>query len=244
MNNETQKTYKVTLRSIVDVEVEVVADSIVEARQKAFEWHGNGDGVGEFTGYWNRESDFVNEEFTLWWDVCDTNNEIIDVEVVQEEEDEMDFINRRLREGKIALGLDPDITLGPLGELAKVNNQMVSTSETSKSDTRFDQQPIDAEKARFIPNRTLRRLNRIAHENGKNHLADDCPVLSDRYAAPIFVASRCIDTTGWVRCLIPATPDCEKQVVLDIQCDEFNALPVHTSTGMTESGEVQSERRS
>lgn len=241
MNNETTRNYKVTLRSIEDVEVEVVADSIEEARQKAFEWHGNGDGVGEFTGYWNRESDFVDEEFTLWWDVCDTNNEIIDVEVVQEE-DKMDFINRRLREGKIALGLDPDITLGPLGELAKVNNPMVSTSETSKSDTGFDQPPIDAEKTRFIPNRTLRRLNKIALKHGKNCLTDDCPVLRDGFATPIVLAVPNIDTVGWVRCLIPATPDCEKQVVLDIQCDEFNALPIHTSTGVTVGGEVETDR--
>lgn len=84
MNNETQKTYKVTLRSIVDVEVEVVADSIDEARQKAFEWRGNGDGVGEVTGYWNSENELVDEEFTLWWDVCNNDNNIMHVEVLEE----------------------------------------------------------------------------------------------------------------------------------------------------------------
>lgn len=114
MNNVTQRTYKVTLRSIVDVEVEVMADSIEEARQKAFEWHGNGDGVGDFTGYWDGDNHLVNEKFTLCWDVCNTDNEIVGVAAV-EEEDEMDFINRRLREGKIAMGLDPDVPLGRLG---------------------------------------------------------------------------------------------------------------------------------
>lgn len=121
---------------------------------------------------------------------------------------------------------------------------MTSTIDYADCGKGIDQPPREAKKTRFIPNRTLRRLNKIALKHGKNCLTDDCPVLRDGFATPIVLAVPNIDTVGWVRCLIPATPDCEKQVVLDIQCDEYKALPVHTSSSLTESVEAENECRS
>lgn len=82
---------------------------------------------------------------------------------------------------------------------------------------------------RFIPNKTLRRLNRIAVKNGMNSLTEDCPVLRDGYNVPILLAVPGIDAVGWVRCMIPATPDQAEHVFLDVPSDEFEKLPVHSS---------------
>ena len=90
-----------------------------------------------------------------------------------------------------------------------------------------DRRPRKTEVRRYIPNGTLRRLNKIANKNGKNSLTDDCPVLRDGLNAPIFFAVPGIDTPGWVRCMIPATQECEDHVCLDIQSDEFDDLPVY-----------------
>ena len=106
---------------------------------------------------------------------------------------------------------------------------MTSASTTSDSGTGIDEPPKEASRGRYIPKGTLRRLNKIAHKHDMNSLTDDCPVLRDGYAAPIFLAVPSIDTMGWVRCMIPATPDCTVQVCLDIQCEEFCDLPVHRS---------------
>ncbi len=127
MSDDNTKTYKITLRSTVDVEVEVAADSIEEARAKAFEWHTSHEGVGEFDRYYIASNgDHIEEEFTLWWQVCDTDNEIVKVEELEcdDSDDEehicsdagMDLINDPLREFKNAVGLDSDIVLGPLSE--------------------------------------------------------------------------------------------------------------------------------
>lgn len=121
---------------------------------------------------------------------------------------------------------------------------MTSTSTTPNSGTGIDQPPKDVEKVRYIPNRTLRRLNKIAIKHGKKSLTDDCPILRDGFNAPIFLAHPGFDETGWIRCMIPATPDGETTVLLDIQFEEFNALPIHTSTGVTENDELEGERRS
>jgi hypothetical protein len=80
----------------------------------------------------------------------------------------------------------------------------------------------------FIPNKTLRRLNKIAAKHGMSCLTDDCPILRDGYAAPILMALPGVDTTGWVRCMIPATPDCSIHVFLDIQNSDLGSLPVST----------------
>ena len=104
---------------------------------------------------------------------------------------------------------------------------------TPDSGTGINQSPQEAARVRYIPNRTLRRLNKIANKHGRNCLTDDCPVLQNGYAAPIFLAHPGFYTTGWVRCMIPATPDCEIQVCLDIQFEEFYDLPVHTSQSET-----------
>lgn len=96
--------------------------------------------------------------------------------------------------------------------------------------TTTDHDDLGIEIFRFIPNRTLRRLNLIAIKHGMNSMTDDCPVLRDGHNVPITRALPSIDTTGWVRCLIAATPDCDKYVFLDIQSDEFENLPVHRST--------------
>src|SRR5690242_3396154 len=79
---------------------------------------------------------------------------------------------------------------------------------------------------RLIPNKELRRLNKIAAKHGRNRLTDDCPVLKDGYDVPIFLALPGIDSLGWVRCQIPATPDCTVQVFLDVRDVDFDRLPV------------------
>jgi hypothetical protein len=84
-NKEAQKYYKLTLRSTYDVEVEVDAASAEEAKAKAFEWRCNGDGVGEFPGYWKKDEHFVGEEYTLSWEVGDVDNEIRSIEVLEED---------------------------------------------------------------------------------------------------------------------------------------------------------------
>jgi hypothetical protein len=111
---------------------------------------------------------------------------------------------------------------------------MTITSTTPDSGTGIDQPPQEAANVRYIPNLTLRRLNKIARKHGMNSLTDDCPVLQNGYAAPISLAHPGFNTTGWVRCMIPATSDCEIQVCLDIQCEEFYDLPVHTSQSETQ----------
>lgn len=84
-NKEVQKYYKVTLRSIHDVEVELDAASVHEARAKAFEWRNNGDIDGEFSGYWKNDDHYLREEYTLWWEIGDVDNEIRSVEVLEED---------------------------------------------------------------------------------------------------------------------------------------------------------------
>lgn len=81
---------------------------------------------------------------------------------------------------------------------------------------------------RFIPNKTLRRLNRIAAKHGMNSLTDDCPVLRDGYNVPVLFSLDDIDALGWVRCMIPATPDLTVNVCLDVPFDEFQKLPLHS----------------
>ena len=85
------------------------------------------------------------------------------------------------------------------------------------------------ESVRYIPNKTLRRLNGIAIKNGKNSLTDDCPVLRDGFNAPVFLALRGIDSGGWVRCMIPATPDCSDHVYLDVRLEDYENLPIHST---------------
>lgn len=88
---------------------------------------------------------------------------------------------------------------------------------------------------RYIPNKTLKKLNKIALRHGMNCLTDDCPVLRDGFNAPVFSHFH-VDTVGWVRCVIPATPDCSHHVCLDVRKEDFEALPL----SVIESGEEQS----
>lgn len=113
MNNEKLKTYKVTLRSIVDVEVEVEAESPDEAYAKAYEWRNYDDGVTEFNEYYFGDNvELVEELFSMWWRMCDFDNDIIGVEEIEEEIEEEAGIRP---EG--SMGLDPDVTLGRLGDV-------------------------------------------------------------------------------------------------------------------------------
>ena len=96
----------------------------------------------------------------------------------------------------------------------------------------------DAASIRFIPNKTLRRLNRIAAKHSMDSLQNDCPVLRDGWNAPILLALPGIEAAGWVRCMIPAAPDCLTPVFLDIQGAEFYKLPLHTSESATHETEL------
>ena len=84
-NKEAQKYYKVTLRSTYHVAVELDAASAEEAKAKAFEWRCNGDGVGEFRGYYSKDDRYVRKEYTLWWEVGEVDNDIRSVEVLEED---------------------------------------------------------------------------------------------------------------------------------------------------------------
>jgi hypothetical protein len=57
--------------------------------------------------------------------------------------------------------------------------------------------------------------------------ADVLAWYSQQPKAPVFRALPGIDSAGWVRCVIPATPDCTVQVCLDLRVKDFEMLPVH-----------------
>ena len=85
-NKDALKSYKVTLRSTSQVEVELNAASVDEAEAKAFHWYDKGGSVGEFCGYHIGDDDhFVGEKYTLWWVVCCTDNEIRGVQVLKDD---------------------------------------------------------------------------------------------------------------------------------------------------------------
>lgn len=79
----------------------------------------------------------------------------------------------------------------------------------------------------FIPNADLWRLNWIATRNGKNSLTDGCPVMALGHNAPILLALPGIESPGWVRCVLPAKPDCTVHVCLDVRLEDYYQLPVH-----------------
>lgn len=78
-----QRPFRVSLRNTVELDVEVEAATIEEARAKALEWYPY-DGHQEISGYWNGE-DFISEPSTMYWEINDVNFEIISVEEVETE---------------------------------------------------------------------------------------------------------------------------------------------------------------
>lgn len=82
------------------------------------------------------------------------------------------------------------------------------------------------ESVRYIPAKTLRRLNKIAIKHGKYCLTDDCPVLVEGKNVPIVLSIPNFTDGGWVRCQIPATSDCLNHVCIDIRHEDFDELPV------------------
>lgn len=79
---------------------------------------------------------------------------------------------------------------------------------------------------RYIPAEHLHRLNHIAKRRRKNHLSEDCPILECGFNVPVFMALSGIDEVGWVRCLLPTSPDCTSSAFLDVRLAEFERLPV------------------
>ena len=77
---------------------------------------------------------------------------------------------------------------------------------------------------KYIKNDQLQKLNRIAANNKKNHLADDTPVLTGGYNVPVFRAINGIDQTGWTRCVLPTSPDCEDHILLDVRTKAYEKL--------------------
>lgn len=82
------------------------------------------------------------------------------------------------------------------------------------------------ETVRYIPAKTLKRLNKIAIKHGKYCLTDDCPVLTEGKNVPIFLSIPDFTDGGWTRCHIPATSDCQNHVFLDIRFEDFEKLPI------------------
>ena len=91
---------------------------------------------------------------------------------------------------------------------------------------------------KYIPNALLHRYNRIAEKNKKRSLTEDCPILKDGHNAPIFLALPGIDATGWVRCQIPAVPECSSQVFLDIRQQDFDDLPTIGGEAIESRGDL------
>lgn len=94
-----------------------------------------------------------------------------------------------------------------------------------KDETAMKNTTNTSETRRFIPNGVLRRLNRVAERHGKRYMSDDCPVLNEGESVPVLRAFSGIDSAGWVRCEVPATPDCTVHVFLDVRLEDFGALP-------------------
>jgi hypothetical protein len=82
------------------------------------------------------------------------------------------------------------------------------------------------ESVRYIPARTLKKLNKLAIKHGKYCLTDDCPVLKEGKNVPIVLSIPSFDDGGWVRCQIPATGNCLNHVFLDIRPQDFENLPL------------------
>jgi len=93
-----------------------------------------------------------------------------------------------------------------------------------------------AKPVKYIPSHRLPELNYIAAKHRKNSLVDDCPVLKEPYHVPISLALPGIDSTGWVRCLVPATPDCSVQVCLDVRQEDFDCLPLYPASADHKGG--------
>jgi hypothetical protein len=94
------------------------------------------------------------------------------------------------------------------------------------------------ESIRYIPAKTLKRLNKLAVRNGKYCLTDNCPVLVEGKNVPIFLSIPSFDDGDWVRCQIPATSDCLNHVFLDIRCEDFEKLPIIQAEDAAKSEEV------
>lgn len=77
---------------------------------------------------------------------------------------------------------------------------------------------------KYIPADKLAKLNAKAKRHGKNYIAPDAPVC-DGYNVPVFFAQPGIDSAFWVRCLIPADPDCNSHAFLDVATGDFEKLP-------------------
>lgn len=93
------------------------------------------------------------------------------------------------------------------------------------------------ESIRYIPAKTLKRLNKIAIKHGKYCLTDDCPVLTEGKNVPIFLSIPDFAEGGWTRCQIPATSDCSNHVFLDIRHEDFDELPIIKVVNAAESAE-------
>ena len=101
ITTETQmRSYRVTLRSTVTVEVEVDAKTVEEARAKAFGWsprEGQQEPIG---GYWlhngdTDEDDYIVDDGEMYWEIV--NSEPIDIDeviVLKDDEDDEEAVQQ------------------------------------------------------------------------------------------------------------------------------------------------------
>lgn len=78
---------------------------------------------------------------------------------------------------------------------------------------------------KYIPADRLAKLNGKAKKHGKNYMADEAPIMLGEYNVPVFFAQPGIDSAFWVRCVLPANPDCTSHVCLDVRTDDYDKLP-------------------
>jgi len=87
MSTSIKKPYRVTLRSVVTVEVDVDATTEDEAWAKAFEWNGDYPrGISKIGSYW-LEDELLFDGGDMSWEIQNIEDKDI-VEVLELEEDD------------------------------------------------------------------------------------------------------------------------------------------------------------
>jgi hypothetical protein len=81
---------------------------------------------------------------------------------------------------------------------------------------------------KYIPGNIAKRRNAKAMRRKRNYMADETPKLVGGYNLPI-VGYMPLDQE-WLRCTVPATPDCTQPVNIDTTWADYDKLPVMPST--------------
>ena len=75
----------------------------------------------------------------------------------------------------------------------------------------------------YIPGNRAKRLNAKAKKNKRSYMAEETPTLIGGFNLPVVGV---LPLEGWVRCTVPATPDCREPVSLDLTWEDYYDLPL------------------